>query len=751
MTPFASAHAALAKSGYHVLPIGPNTKAPSEFSKRWKAMSNWQRYRATPATELVRSLWASWPDGNIGILTGTPAGEGFVLACVDFDTDDFETLEALQSSLPISPVTKRGRRGHSAFYRVPVGTIGFRTPIAELLTDTRQTVLPPSVHPDTGQPYVWTSGTLLETPVESLPIITDLERFRDTVEGLTKTAISEPRAAIPVVETGEETWWRKLNNAAYRDLDAWVPELGLPKTRRDAGGYKAVASFRPSTTGRAIRDRKANLSIITNGGAKDFGTGKSYTAIELVINVHNLSLDDACRWLCERLGIVEQIDSPVTVTSNPTEALPPHDPETGEILTPVEAEAFPDHLTRVPGLLGEIVDWIEASARRPDRVLALGSALTLLGTLAGQAIAGPTGSATHLYVVGIAKSGAGKQHYKKCINNLLEAARLAHALQGPSGFKSDSAFVRFLQRMPRSICVIDEIGTMFSKMANKNSTHTEGISPLLREMWGLNFDVFLTPEWASVKSERIQWPALSVLGFTTEPELFKALTGSDISNGFLNRWTVFRTTTKPADRDPLISTDVPESLALRLNQFETWAHTLTDAERASPLSAPRAIKRMTWAGGQDPYKALMAKVEAIDDTSEEGSESFFARVGEMSLRIAAICALGMGRMEIDQSTMEWAIGVSWASCERLEAMSKDRMAENDMQRSYNMILRYIKTAGKSGLRHNQLLNKVKGRLASKQVKDICQQLTDAGQAIAEQQTISRPQGGGNAAIIYRAT
>src|SRR5215510_4421584 len=66
--------------------------------------------------------------------------------------------------------------------------------------------------------------------------------------------------------------------------------------------------------------------------------------------------------------------------------------------------------TTVPGLVGEIVDWITATSRRPNRVLALGAAVTVVGTLIGRRVAGPTRSATHLYAVGIAPTGSGKQH-----------------------------------------------------------------------------------------------------------------------------------------------------------------------------------------------------------------------------------------------------------------------------------------------------------------------------------------------------
>jgi hypothetical protein len=65
-------------------------------------------------------------------------------------------------------------------------------------------------------------------------------------------------------------------------------------------------------------------------------------------------------------------------------------------------------LTYVPGLVGEITEWIVSGAKRPNRVMALGVASVVVGTLIGHAVKGPTGSATHLYVIILAPTGYGK-------------------------------------------------------------------------------------------------------------------------------------------------------------------------------------------------------------------------------------------------------------------------------------------------------------------------------------------------------
>lgn len=155
-SPFAKVADDLAVNGYHVIPIMQLSKVPGVYrEKRWYPMRDWQRFREHPASADQLAVWKSWPNANIGILTGTPAGEGRILAAIDVDTDDLKIQAQILATLPYSPIRKIGKRGFTMFFRVPVGTKGFRTPIVELLTDTRQTVLPPSVHPETRQPYEW--------------------------------------------------------------------------------------------------------------------------------------------------------------------------------------------------------------------------------------------------------------------------------------------------------------------------------------------------------------------------------------------------------------------------------------------------------------------------------------------------------------------------------------------------------------------------------------------------------------------
>jgi hypothetical protein len=105
---------------------------------------------------------------------------GGILA-IDVDSDDPAMEAALIGALPPALVKKRGRKGWTAFYRDPSRAIrgrkfcsdkSPRSTLVEILAHGNQTVIPPSIHPSTDQPYVWlTERTLENTRPDELPAV----------------------------------------------------------------------------------------------------------------------------------------------------------------------------------------------------------------------------------------------------------------------------------------------------------------------------------------------------------------------------------------------------------------------------------------------------------------------------------------------------------------------------------------------------------------------------------------------------
>jgi hypothetical protein len=103
----------------------------------------------------------------------------------------------------------------------------------------------------------------------------------------------------------------RLNGHAMKNMKMWVLDLGIYKCRRRRGphaSYEGVAQWRSSTThGDDIEKRDRNLKI-SPLGIKDFGDGRTYTPLNLVMAAKGCDLKTAFDWLAEKTGF--SLDGP---------------------------------------------------------------------------------------------------------------------------------------------------------------------------------------------------------------------------------------------------------------------------------------------------------------------------------------------------------------------------------------------------------------------------------------------------------
>lgn len=799
MSPFASAAPALTALGYTCLPLIPPTvmqhngrgKCPAEYrGGAYQGMSKWQQYRDTGPSSFHVGMWNKWPDVNIGIVCGTSVGRDLHVVVLDFDAKDHDALQTLLRAAPASPMVKRGMTGESRFFLAPKGLKSkpYDGPDGRLLDvltgfDTRQTVVPPSIHPDTMQPYVWIQGPVAAT---DLPVLTDedIEALEEALEqcGWVRggRASGAPVRNTEILRIGPhdpDDIWSETKTAALNNLSAWVPALDLYALRPARGGYECVAQWRPSSSGQPLHDRKRNLSI-QQSGIKDFGTNDTYSAIDLVMVAQGLDQPAATSWLRERLGLddtgvvldlqIPQVqlsddDLPEPLRPRKTsmdafvDALTPPAPKPPvsldlravETILPTSgtcSDALPLHLLRCPGLVGEITDWICDTALQPQRLAALLAALQVVGTAAGRTFSGPTRTGTHLYGLFLAPSGASKDHPLKCIDRLLRASTMgAHV--GPGEFMSMSALVGRLNRQPLTISAIDEFGDYLARInGRKSSPHEKAITRTLRTAWGSSFDTMATPEWAGRVGEPIFSPALSIFGVSTHESFFKGLDGDDVFNGFLNRFVIFSTMDRVEEVEPALDKSVvPEAISDALVAIYTAVPYLARVTSHNAQSDGPLIV-VPW--GEDlARKAYLAYRQTC--MRREDDAVFYTRSAEIGQRLATIRAIGRdgARAAITLEDMDWGIALADWSAAQTVAMARDYMSVNQVQADARQVLRTIRTH-RGGMRHSDLVRAMQHSMRARELGDVLQSLEDSGEIAVR--LGERPASGGKAPKIYVA-
>jgi hypothetical protein len=167
-TPFGLYAPLLLRNGYSPVPIEPGDKRPLG------AIGDWNRLRQAPLTvDEIAAIAAEYPNAGLGVVGGY--GD---LVPIDIDTEDPDICAAIDVVLREPLVSKRGRRGATVFCRDPSGRVKSRkfkstdgVMMLEVLA-TGQVVIPPTLHPETKQPYIWlTDYNLLQITLDELPVL----------------------------------------------------------------------------------------------------------------------------------------------------------------------------------------------------------------------------------------------------------------------------------------------------------------------------------------------------------------------------------------------------------------------------------------------------------------------------------------------------------------------------------------------------------------------------------------------------
>ncbi len=162
-------------AGLSPIPLRPGQKRP--------AISNWQKFCDEQANDDEIKKWADKYDLNqIGLALGTKLSDSHVLVAIDVDSNDI--LDEIWGEVgDLGAPAKIGAKGITIFCRADKDLSNTKIrrldkngkketkPSVEILCHGSQTVVPPSIHPSTNEPYKWTTASLLNGFPDNLPLL----------------------------------------------------------------------------------------------------------------------------------------------------------------------------------------------------------------------------------------------------------------------------------------------------------------------------------------------------------------------------------------------------------------------------------------------------------------------------------------------------------------------------------------------------------------------------------------------------
>lgn len=185
---------------------------PVPTEGKMPVISKWNNYDQYD-DDFIQDLVEKYPNHNIGVLLG----HGIVAFDVDYEGEkQTEIYQIIRNLLPRILVEKIGKKGFTAFFSGNVrsckkkigSTLGF-----EVLSEGKQTVIPPSLHPDTQKPYLWSDKSILDFDLSELPELT--QEIVDSIE----LAVNEFLTGKSVVGTRNAAIWGYAFQSAKDSID----------------------------------------------------------------------------------------------------------------------------------------------------------------------------------------------------------------------------------------------------------------------------------------------------------------------------------------------------------------------------------------------------------------------------------------------------------------------------------------------------------------------------------------------------
>ena len=754
-SPYASIGATLVDNGYSAIPVLPGAKCPGTLQfGRWHRESQWTRFCDRLPTDFETSTWNEWP--NAGVCVALCKN----LKVIDIDTDMPELVAAVRKVLPDSPVKKRGAKGFSAFYRGSDKILskpfsiqnGGDKPVrvVDLLAHGRQTVLPPTLHPDTGRAYEWIdSDTLVDVPLEKLPVLPD--NIAEILAEALKPHGFVPEPERPTIVAGDgDSIWREINSTALLNLDAWVPALGLPNTKPNRGGYRAVAQWRGG--------ENANVSFHKDG-IRDFAGDKSYSPIDVTMVARGVGLSEAVEWLQERLGMDDLLprdgfDIPAFVArvkaaamahlANHAVVAETEEADDDDVIVPTPG--LPERLCHPPGFVGEFANFAyESAARKRSRSLSMASGLAITAALGGRRYKGPSGLRTNVYLIGLAPSGAGKATLMDAIiNAMLAAHSKLYEMYVGDEIASVQGLRSRLRQNPSVVYVQDEFGKFLAKIISaKASSNEKEIATALLKLTGAARSVYGATDRAAKREAPIHNPCCSLLGFSNAHAFWGALQSGNIDDGLLGRLIPIDvgTTLPPIEKPTMDVENPPELIVKSIRELAGPPDKFNRTDLGE--SRPRDVISVPYGpGAEEVFDTFAKRLDREANKVRPERQPILTRVAENAGRLALIVAIGCSPSKpvITADIQAWANEFAEFAARGLLKGARDNIAENDKHAEVLRIRRYIDRSGKNGCPRSTINRNLNHAIEEIRVNGILSQLKKSGEVIEAERRSTNGQG-----------
>lgn len=384
---------------------------------------------------------------------------------------------------------------------------------------------------------------------------------------------------------------------------------------------------------------------------------------------------------------------------------------------PAKTTPFPKHLLTPPGKLGELCAWMNQTAWIEQPILALAASIAFCGALFGRKIQTASRLRTNVYVIGVAESGAGKDHARDCIKELCEYAGVtdelnggAKSLLGGEDFASDAGLLAAIKQSPSILFLLDEVGHL---IANVNSaqaaSYQKSIATTLTKLFTSSKTTYRGKQYAEKDRVDILQPNACVYGTTVAEVLYGGISTSEIRDGFLGRVLIFELPEEEPEEAGNTLTEPPADLIKWVAEWRAYepsggdvAKALTntsDGPRPTPATysdSPEATQQFAALKAHATRERKKLKTSA---RAAMGLGALWARAGENARKLSLIYAASQGNEPpynaatvISGDAAQWGCDLAKYIVTNIVTTLGQTVFNSKAEEHCNMVLKAIRSA-----------------------------------------------------------
>jgi|GEM_PF-5992002 len=634
-------------------------------SKKNPMISDWQK------PELYNDSFSEkFPNANIGLLLQD-------IIVVDIDTTDKSLQKEIYDQLPPVFVGKIGNKDKGInFFFKSSGEVSQTFKAVEILAVGKQTVLPPSIHPN-GYEYIWINKSLLEIDLDHLPLLPSTflpwcnQRFnkKEIKEvGRNNSLAAQATAAI----TKGTDLSNVINELIIYDKEHHSPPLFEDKKEANMKGgvYSNAARF--------VSSIFISLS-------------KSKVIIPSPVTTH-------CRIELLPEKVLAEAPSYKKIKLLPLRG-------TAQLMFEHIYNASPIGRTR----------------------FAYASALSCMGLALSNRVRYQN-IHTNTYTLIIAPSGSGKNYPMKFPMKLFYQAGMKDLVRmgRPA---SDSAILKGLELSPSRLDLIDEIGSLFSSIINAREAWQSAIQDTYAELFTASGEYFAGKVLAtkSTPAGNCFSPCVSILGAMTIKDFKNSFNENIMAKGFGGRCLFFADDEQKFGTKPNVDDESSEEEEHKKKIIPV--ELIKEIKRYRPAeqsTQENPATQLQFFGSSRKY--FLEVAHAIEkkkmlSTDDDKMKPLYNRTFEQFVKLMLIdtvstnVGLSFDKVKITKDNIEWAFESITKITQNTECFLGDYLSGSQNEKTLNALELIVRSAGPKGLTLTTLGATSLGRSLGKRARD----------------------------------